>query len=146
MSRPRRSLFPLLLVLAVGPAPEFWNLAGPVAVPGTPGDSIYVLQSLNGNPVPAVIAESADLGMKIELLAGRAQVNGDGTCSTSRTIRSTIDGVVTTDTEDDTCAWTADDTSITLTTAAGQVLTGSLVDGTLTITDAGGFVLIFVRE
>ena len=160
MSRPRRSLFPLLLVLAagcveayMGSASEFRNLASPDAILGTSGhasgsaaDSIYVLQTINGNPLPFVVAESTDLGLKVEFTAGRAQVNGDGTCSISRTVRRTIDGVVTTETETDTCAWTADDTSITLTTAAGQVLKGSLVDGTLTVTDAGGFVLMFVRE
>ena len=123
-----RSLFPLLLVLAagcgtenyMGPVPGFYNLPGPDAMPGTPdtippvlppacptASTCYVLQSINGNPLPFLVIDVPTLLLSAEITVGHAQVNEDGTCSVSLTLRSNAAGVVTTETENDACTWTA---------------------------------------
>ncbi len=135
MSRLRRSLFPLLLVLAGGCG----DSTGPDAIPG-----LYVLQSVNGDPLPYVLVQQP--AFTEEITAGQIQMNGDGTCSVSETFRVDDEGTVTTFTEDETCTWLANGSAISVTFPDDYVIIGSVVDGTLTIANEDSDLLVFVRQ
>ncbi len=118
MSRPHLSLCPLLLVLAS-------------CAPAIPGH--YTLQTYNDEPPPFEVDGS-------EMTAVDLQLNDDGTCSVTATTES---GIVTIDTEEG-CSWSSSDRVITvLTESDNSSATGSLIDGTLTLTSNGDvFVLV----
>ena len=108
---------------------------GPGSVAGR-----YALVSLNGAPLPAVFFQV--LESKVEITAGHIQLNGDGTCSASATFQSTVVGLVETETQTDTCTWNQNNTAIAITFSDGSTDTGSLIDGTISIT-ADDFVLVY---
>ncbi len=127
MSRPRRSLFPLLLVIAAAcgsdaTAPE--DNPDPITV------DVYTLQSVDGDPLPFLVPQGAPA--IVEVTAGSATLRSDGTCTLSETSRIDFQGNVTTDVNDLSCTWTASGSAITL-TMSDQTFTGSLVDSTLTV-------------
>ena len=101
----------------------------------------YTLISVNGMPLPAVLLQV--LENRFEVLEGHFQLNADGTCSGSITGRATTDGVVTTETEMDTCTWTLNNTVIVFTYPDGDTDVASLIDGIITITDEG---VVFVFQ
>ena len=108
---------------------------GPESVAGR-----YALVSVNGTPLPFVLVQV--LENKFEITAGHIQLNSDGTCSAAVTFRTTEDGVVTTDTEADTCTWTQNNTAIVFTFPDGSTDAGSLIDGTISVT-TDGVVLVY---
>ena len=127
MSRPHRSLFPLLLVIvsACGSdatAPE--DNPDPITV------DVYTLQSVDGDPLPFLIPQGAPA--IVEVTAGSATLSSDGTCSLSETSRIDFQGNVTTDVNNQSCTWTESGSAITL-TFSDHTFTGSLVDSTLTV-------------
>ena len=121
MSRLRLSLCPLLLVLA----------ACATAISGQ-----YDLQSISGEPLPIVVFDAA-------MTAATLQLNDDGTC---RITVITDDDIDVFDAEDG-CSWTVSGGIVTvLTESDGEVLTGTLNNGTMTLTDENDDVLVFVRR
>ncbi len=108
----------------------------PADVAGT-----YTLQSVNGEGLPAVLAESTDF--LIEVTAGSVTLNADLTCSHSVTQRETDQGTVTTDTVVTACTYAIDDGFMLARSGETVVLPGSILGTTLTIFD-GGFVFVYV--
>ena len=92
-------------------------IAGPTGPTG-PGPAVgtYTLQTINQQELPAKINnEGRPLGMEeieaaapflFEITAGSATLNEDWTCSLSLTRRETEDGIMTTNTETDSCTYT----------------------------------------
>ncbi len=121
LSRLRRPLFPLLLLLAAGCG----DSTGPD--PATR----YVLQSIFGQ-LPYLVG-----GMRsgsTEITTGHILQNDDGTCTISQTLRTTDFGIVLSiETASVTCTWTDDGSDLTFTLPEGVVGNGSLVGHTLTI-------------
>ncbi len=74
----------------------------PADVAGT-----YTLLSVDGEGLPAVLAESIDF--LFEVTAGSVTLNADLTCSHSVTERETDQGTVTTDIILQECTYTIDD-------------------------------------
>ena len=65
------------------------------------------------------------------------QLNDDGTCS----VAVTTDGVA----DEESCSWTASGTAVTVFSSDGGIATGSISNGTLTLTDDDGEVFVFVK-
>ncbi len=116
----RPLLFPLPLILA----------ACGTAIPGH-----YTLQTYNDEPPPFDVGGS-------EMTAVDLQLNDDGTCSVTATTES---GIVTIDTEEG-CSWSASGGVITVLSESDNMsATGSLIDGTLTLT-GNRDVYVFVKR
>ena len=77
-------------------------------------------------------------------MTGHIQLNADGTCSISISLRITEGSAVTTETETDTCTWTQNNTAISLTYSAGDTESGSLIDDRISIT-SDGVVFLFEK-
>ena len=108
----------------------------PADVAGT-----YTLQSVDGEGLPAVLAESTNF--LFEITAGSVTLNADLTCSHSVTERGTVQDMVTEETIVSDCTYAIDD-GFTLTRSGETVaLPGSILGTTLTIFD-GGLVFVFV--
>ena len=123
MSRLRLSLCPLLLVLA----------ACATAISGQ-----YDLQSISGEPLPILVFDD------VAMTAATLQLNDDGTC---RITVITDDDIYVSDAEDG-CSWNVSGGIVTvLTESDGEVVvTGTLNNGTMTLTDENDDVLVFVRR
>ena len=120
MSRPYSALCPLLLVLAS-------------CAPAIPGS--YTLQTYNGEPPPFEVDGSEMTAIDLEL-------NDGGTCRLTATTES---GSVTLDTEEG-CSWSADGAVITVATVFDDSsATGSLIDGTLTLTGTSDVYVLVKR-
>jgi hypothetical protein len=105
----RPLLFPLLGILA----------ACANAIPGH-----YTLQTYNDEPPPFEIDGSEMMAIDLEL-------NDDGTCRVTAATEGTI---VTIDTEEG-CSWSVSGGIVTVLSASDNMsATGSLIDGTLTLT------------
>ncbi len=131
ISRPRRSLFPLLLVIAAACGSD---ATAPDDTPEATSVDLYALQSVDGDPLPFLVPQGAPA--IVEVTAGSAILRSNGTCSLSETSRIDFQGSVTTDVNDLSCTWTESGSAITL-TFSDHTFTGSLVDNTLTITQEG---------
>ena len=94
----------------------------------------YALQTYNDEPPPFEADGS--------VTAVDLQLSDDGTCSVTATTES---GIVTIDTEED-CSWSASGRVITVLTESDYgAATGSLIDGTLTLTDQdNGDVFVYL--
>ena len=129
----RRFVFLVVVCLAFGGCSDS---TGPESVAGR-----YTLVSIDGIPLPYVLE---DLDEKIEITAGHFQLDSDGTCSFSTTVRTTTDsGQVTTEPELDTCTWTLNITTLAVTDSGGDTSTGSVIDGTITF--GGVFVVVYQK-
>lgn len=102
----------------------------PLVVPGT-----YVLQTVNGAPLPYVVQPS---GPKVELTSDQFVLATGGTFTNHTVVRTTNGSSVTTDPFDEAGTWTASGTTVNLKYTDGTIVTGALTtDGTLTLTGSG---------
>ena len=129
-----RAVFAIALCFVVGACD---NSTGPEeAHVGT-----YVLQTIGGEPLPAVVL---DLGvLKIEVLAIVFELKSNGTFQTSGTFRTTDDEVVTTEMDTETGEYTLQGTALTL-VGAEETMSGTLVGETVTFSDPNGD-MVFVK-
>ncbi len=103
----------------------------------------YVLESVNGDPLPFVLLQVLD--DKLELTAGYVQLNDDTTCSKSLTLSVTDSGNVTTDTAIGTCTWSQNGTAISFTNSDGSTDAASLSENTTLTVVLDSAVLLFVK-
>jgi hypothetical protein len=104
---------------------------------------LYVLQSIDGDPVPVRITEQP--AFVIDLTSGQLQLLDGGTCALSQMYRRDDEGTITNITIDtETCTWTLNGTAISITTDDDSPVTGTLVGGTITVTPEG-VVWIYVK-
>ncbi len=112
----RSTIFALLLTFTV---------AGCESSTG-PSDSprgSYTLFSWAGQRVPLLIAQAGS--DTIEIISGRMEINADGTCSTSVTLRRTSGGNAPTDEDEDrVCTWTLSDGLVSFVFPDGTVEPG----------------------
>ncbi|GBD33206.1 hypothetical protein HRbin33_02187 [bacterium HR33] len=107
----------------------------------------YVLKTVNGKPLPAVILEIIGT-YKAEITAGSVTLNEDNTFSASITFRETEGSTVRTQTETDSGTYTISGNTITFTSpGTGPAFTGTLSGGTLTVTtEEDDITLVLVFE
>lgn len=104
----------------------------------------YVLQSIDGDPVPSTIIQLPDY--LLEVTQGSLTVNANNTWSASVTFREDDDGTITVETDTDGGTYTRTNNSVSFTSTQGGVdAAGSISGSTLTVTDEDGFVYIFRR-
>ena len=95
----------------------------------------FTLQTINGATVPAVVFQAgAD---RLEVVSGSITFNENRTFSAAFTLRQTLAGVVTTETETDTGTYTVSGNTVQLTAADGTVETATVSGNTLTSTQQG---------
>lgn len=104
----------------------------------------WSLQSINGTPLPFVVAQTgAD---KIELVSDVVTAVATGSFTQITTVRTTVSGQVTTQSVADAGAWTLNGTAVTFQfNSDGSVGTGSISGNTLTITQSG-FAYIYRKQ
>lgn len=95
----------------------------------------YTLRSVNGQSLPAVVYD--DGSYKLEVTAASYVLAASGSFTNSISIRETENGVVTPSTEVDTGTYAVNGTTITLTDAEGDVISGTLSGDTLTFSSDG---------
>ena len=94
-------------------------------------EGVYTLQTINGGALPAVVYE--DEAAKVEIVAGAITLGPGTKWSTSLTARATVDADVSTNTETLDGTWSRSGSTLTLTSAAGDVETLVLSGRTLTL-------------
>ena len=112
-----------------------------------PGDSVvgtYVLVSVNGDPLPAVVFEGG--GVTSEALEGTLTLRADGTFSASTITRNTVNGSSSTDTESSSGAYTVSGATITFVDSTGTTIAIRSGD-TITVTfQENGLDIVLVFE
>jgi hypothetical protein len=102
----------------------------------------YTLRSVNGAPLPfTVIQIGAD---KYEITSDVIILSEGGTFSESTNDRTTQNGVVTTSTITDGGTYSLTGTAISLVSAQSGTISGSVSNGTLTLT-AEGLALVYTK-
>ena len=94
-------------------------------------EGVYTLQTINGGALPAVVYE--DEAAKVEIVAGAITLGPGTKWSISLTARATLEGVVSTNTETLDGTWSRSASTLTLTSADGDVETLVLSGRTLTL-------------
>ena len=94
-------------------------------------EGVYALQTINGGALPAVVYQD-DAG-KVEVVAGAITLGPGTKWSISLTARATLEGVVSTNTETLDGTWSRSASTLTLTSADGDVETLVLSGRTLTL-------------
>lgn len=103
---------------------------------------IYPLRTFNGATLPLVIDENATEG-KLELTSGHVTLKGDGTFVEGVTFRLTPPGagaVAEVDSSSSTGRYAVTSGQILFTLAAGERVTATFVDGTITVVGQATFV------
>jgi hypothetical protein len=94
-------------------------------------EGVYTLQTINGGALPAVVYE--DEAAKVEIVAGAITLGPGTKWSISLTARATVDADVSTNTETLDGTWSRSGSTLTLTSADGDVETLVLSGRTLTL-------------
>ena len=94
-------------------------------------EGVYTLQTINGGALPAVVYE--DEAAKVEIVAGAITLGPGTKWSISLTARATVDADVSTNTETLDGTWSRSASTLTLTSADGDVETLVLSGRTLTL-------------
>jgi len=94
-------------------------------------EGVYALQTINGGALPAVVYE--DEAAKVEIVAGAITLGPGTKWSISLTARATLDADVSTNTETLDGTWSRSGSTLTLTSADGEVETLVLSGRTLTL-------------
>ena len=94
-------------------------------------EGLYTLQTINGGALPAVVYE--DEAAKVEIVAGAITLGPGTKWSISLTARATLDADVSTNTETLDGTWSRSGSTLTLTSADGDVETLVLSGSTLTM-------------
>ena len=94
-------------------------------------EGVYALQTINGGALPAVVYE--DEAAKVEIVAGAITLGPGTKWSISLTARATLDADVSTNTETLDGTWSRSGSTLTLTSADGDVETLVLSGSTLTM-------------
>ena len=94
-------------------------------------EGVYALQTINGGALPAVVYE--DEAAKVEIVAGAITLGPGTKWSISLTARATVDADVSTNTETLDGTWSRSASTLTLTSADGDVETLVLSGKTLTL-------------
>ena len=94
-------------------------------------EGVYTLQTINGGALPAVVYE--DEAAKVEIVAGAITLGPGTKWSISLTARATLDADVSTNTETLDGTWSRSGSTLTLTSADGDVETLVLSGRTLTL-------------
>jgi len=94
-------------------------------------EGLYTLQTINGGALPAVVYE--DEAAKVEIVAGAITLGPGTKWSISLTARATLDADVSTNTETLDGTWSRSGSTLTLTSADGDVETLVLSGSTLTL-------------
>ena len=102
----------------------------PATIAGT-----YTLRTINGSPLPyVVLVVGAD---KVEAVDDAITLSDAGTWTEFGHVRTTISGVATTTTINDAGSYVRTGTAITLTSPQSGPLSGTVDNGTLTLSDQG---------
>jgi len=109
----------------------------------------FVLRTVNGSALPAVVFDSVGRRLKLEALSGTFALNTDDTFTSVTQFRQTSAGVVTDRTSTCTGSFTTAGTMVTfvgtqITADCASTFTGVLVDNTLT-TRIRGAVALYSR-
>ena len=99
---------------------------GPESIEG-----VYALQTINGGALPTIVYE--DEAAKVEIVAGAITLGPGTKWSISLTARATVDADVSTNTETLDGTWSRSASTLTLTSADGDVETLVLSGRTLTL-------------
>lgn len=126
-----------LLVLGSGACGD--GATAPSNVFGT-----YTLRTVFQLELPAVIVEIGTT-IKIEITAGSLTLNEDSTCSQSRSLRQTDDGVVSTRVESFECTYTRIDGPLTLAFQGGGTMGFGTVEGSSIKLSQDGLSLLFTK-
>ena len=94
-------------------------------------EGVYALQTINGGGLPAIVYE--DEAAKVEIVAGAITLGPGTKWSISLTARATVDADVSTNTETLDGTWSRSGSTLTLTSADGDVETLVLSGSTLTM-------------
>lgn len=117
-----------------------------VIVPSTTGT--FILQSVNGNPLPAIIADSVTPPLRIEVLSGHLILRTDGTFEDAVEFQNTLAGTQTTNTVVCPGTYFVSGNTINFTETGTGVCTASFIgvvsDRTITTTIRGNS-LVFVQ-
>lgn len=136
-----RRLIPLVaLAVAVACGSDSTTQPTVASLAGT-----WTLQTVNGNPLPFTISQTAT--DKVELLSDVVTASANGTYSENLQIRETLNGVSQTFTSADTGTFTVNGTAVTLTSTQVGSTSGALSNNnhTLTLTEQG-FVWVFAKQ
>jgi hypothetical protein len=130
------TLFILLAAVACGGSDS------PTAPTSASVAGTWNLQSINGSALPFVIAQTG--ANKAEVLSDVLSVVATGSFTQITTLRTTVNGVVTTQSAADAGSYSLNGTAATFTfNSDGSVGTGQVSGGTLTVTTTG---LVYVYK
>lgn len=102
----------------------------PVSIAGT-----YVLETIDGQGLPVVIAEDAEF--KIEITSGRVVLAAGGSFTLSATLRETTGAEVFTETVEFDGTYSVSGSTVTLLYSDGDVETATISGNTLTFSGGG---------
>lgn len=95
----------------------------------------YTLRTINGTALPFTLFGSG--ANKVEITSDVVVLNEGGTWTETGNVRTTTNGQATNESSTDSGTYTRNGTAITLTSAASGSLSGTVSNGTLTLTDQG---------
>lgn len=137
----RRTAFVATMILAVLSAAGCANDSTSPATQSIAGS--WTLQSVNGSSMPFIVAQTGT--NKTELLSDVIAISGTGSFTQTTSVRTTTNGVPTTQSVADAGSYTLNGSAITLHfNSDGSTGTGSWSGNTITTTD-GGFALVYKR-
>ena len=96
----------------------------------------YSLESFEGSELPVVVDESED-GIR-ELLAGQLTLSEDATCERTLELRVTLDDMVDSVTETDSCLWSGNPDQLEVVWEDDRIYLGALIGNDLTLSGASG--------
>jgi hypothetical protein len=103
----------------------------------------WTLQTINGSPLPFIVAQTGT--NKVELVSDVVVISGTGSFTETSSVRTTTNGVATTQSVADAGSYTLNGTAVTLHfNSDGSTATGSWSGNTVTVTDVG-LALVFTR-
>ena len=103
----------------------------------------WSLSTVNGSPVPFTVAQTGT--NKVELVSDVFVIASTGSFTQTTTVRTTVNGVVTTQSAADAGSYTVNGTAITLHfNSDASTATASFSGNTFTTTD-GGLALVYRR-
>jgi hypothetical protein len=135
---PRPGAHPLAVLFLCGVALSACDSTGP----GDSPEGTYVLSTIDGAPLPFLLAQSGD--DKVELSAGHITLNADASCIGGQTTLFTEGGAVTSEVLLDPCTWTRTEASIFFEWPEGFNNVGVWIENSLTLTSQG-VPLVFRR-